>query len=194
VPGAAYGPTQGVAQSIIAKQNLEGRDTGGIGGTLAGNALSLAAMRATLEKVLTPEAFTRMILMAERWTEGVSTAIADFGLPWHVTRLGCRAEYLFSPVAPRNGTQAHDAMDFELERFMGSERESVRTRILRGFLQSDELGLGGRQALRLQEQVVHVAISSATPEQRFDVAVHRFDHSHRHLGPAIVEDALQVIQ
>jgi|SRR6516225_2808910 len=78
--------------------------------------------------------------------------------------------------------------------FLGSERESVRTRILRSFLQSDELGLGGRQALRLQEQIVHVAISSATPEQRFDVAVHRFDHSHRHLGPAIVEDTLQVIQ
>src|SRR6516165_3310805 len=80
------------------------------------------------------------------------------------------------------------------KRKYGSERESVRTRILRSFLQSDELGLGGRQALRLQEQIVHVAISSATPEQRFDVAVHRFDHSHRHLGPAIVEDTLQVIQ
>jgi len=118
VPGAAYGFTQEVAQSILAKQNLEDSDTGGIGGTLAGNALSLAAMRATLEKVLTPEAFTRMILMAERWTKGVSTAIADFGLPWNVTRLGCRAEYLFSPLAPKNGTQAHDAMDFELERFM----------------------------------------------------------------------------
>ena len=85
VPGAAYGFTQEVAQSIVAKQNLEDCDTGGIGGTLAGNALSLAAMRATLEKVLTPEAFTRMILMAERWTKGVSTAIADFGLPWNVT-------------------------------------------------------------------------------------------------------------
>jgi glutamate-1-semialdehyde 2,1-aminomutase len=58
-----------------------------------------------------------MIPMAERWTAGVEKAIAEFGVPWHVTRLGCRAEYLFSAKRPRNGTEAHDAMDFELERF-----------------------------------------------------------------------------
>jgi len=118
VPGAAYGFTEEVAQCIIAKQNLEDCDTGGIGGTLAGNALSLAAMRATLQKVLTKEAFDRMIPVAERWTEGVAKAISEFQLPWNVTRLGCRAEYRFSPQTPRNGSQAHDAMDFELERFM----------------------------------------------------------------------------
>ena len=78
---------------------------------------SLAAMRATLTKVLTKEAFDRMIPMAERWTVGVARAIADAELPWHVTRLGCRAEYMFGPE-PKNGKQSHDAMDFELERFM----------------------------------------------------------------------------
>ena len=118
VPGAAYGFTPEVAQCIADRMNLEDCDTGGIGGTLAGNALSLAAMRATLQKVLTKDAFDRMIPMAERWTEGVAKAITDFGLPWNVTRLGCRAEYLFSARRPKNGTQAHDAMDFELERFM----------------------------------------------------------------------------
>ena len=118
VPGAAYGFTQEIAKCITDRSNLEDCDTGGIGGTLAGNALSLAAMRATLAKVLTKEAFDQMIPMAERWTAGVEKAIAEFGVPWHVTRLGCRAEYLFSSSRPRNGTQAHDAMDFELERFM----------------------------------------------------------------------------
>lgn len=118
VPGAAYGLTEPVAKSIAEKQSLEDCDTGGIGGTLAGNALSLAAMRATLQKVLNKEAFDRMIPMAERWTRGVQKAITDFNVPWHVTRLGCRAEYLFAPRAPRNGSEAHDAMDFELERFM----------------------------------------------------------------------------
>jgi glutamate-1-semialdehyde 2,1-aminomutase len=118
VPGAAYGFTQKVADMILERHSLEDCDTGGIGGTLAGNALSLAAMRATLTKVLTKEAFDRMIPMAERWTAGVQKVINDFGLPWHVTRLGCRAEYLFSPNEPKNGTEAHDAMDFELERFM----------------------------------------------------------------------------
>ena len=117
VPGAAYGFSQEVADRIVAKQELENCDVGGIGGTLAGNALSLAAMRATLTKVLTKEAFDRMIPMAERWTAGVAKAIAEAELPWHVTRLGCRAEYLFGPE-PKNGAQAHDAMDFELERFM----------------------------------------------------------------------------
>jgi glutamate-1-semialdehyde 2,1-aminomutase len=75
-------------------------------------------MRATLEKVLTQSAFDQMIPLAERWSDGVAKAIAKFGVPWNVTRLGCRAEYLFSSRTPRNGGEAHDAMDFELERFM----------------------------------------------------------------------------
>src|SRR6266478_1105112 len=104
--------------TISARHNLEDCDVGGIGGTLAGNALSLAAMHATLEKVLTQQAFDRTIPLAERWTAGVEQAIAEFDVPWHVSRLGCRAEYLFSRDRPRNGSQAHDAMDFELERFM----------------------------------------------------------------------------
>jgi glutamate-1-semialdehyde 2,1-aminomutase len=117
IPGAAYGFSQEVAERIAARHELENCDVGGIGGTLAGNALSLAAMRATLTKVLTQNAFDRMIPLAERWTAGVAQAISEAELPWHVTHLGCRAEYLFGPE-PKNGTQAHDTMDFELERFM----------------------------------------------------------------------------
>jgi glutamate-1-semialdehyde 2,1-aminomutase len=118
IPGAAYGFTEEVAKRIAEGQSLEDCDTGGIGGTLAGNALSLSAMRATLTKVLTKEAFDRMMPVAQRWTSGVEKVIVEFALPWHVTRLGCRAEYQFSANRPRNGTEAHDAMDFELERFM----------------------------------------------------------------------------
>lgn len=128
IPGAAYGFSQEVAERImnpqhltegeVSTENLEDCDVGGVGGTLAGNAVSLAAMRATLSKVLTQEAFDRMIPMAERWAEGVARAIAEADLPWHVSRLGCRAEYLFSAKVPQNGSEAHDAMDFELERFM----------------------------------------------------------------------------
>jgi glutamate-1-semialdehyde 2,1-aminomutase len=118
IPGAAYGFSQEVADRITAKESLEDCDVGGIGGTLAGNALSLAAMRATLSQVLTQEAFDRMIPLAKRWTAGVQAAIDEFGVPWNVTRLGCRAEYLYSAKEPRNGQEAHDGMDFELERFM----------------------------------------------------------------------------
>jgi glutamate-1-semialdehyde 2,1-aminomutase len=118
VPGAAYGFTDAMAKAIARSQDLEDCDTGGIGGTLAGNALSLAAMRATLTKVLTKDAFARAIPLAERWTAGVEKAIREFDVPWHVTRLGCRAEYQFSSRRPKNGSEAHDAMDFEIERFM----------------------------------------------------------------------------
>ncbi|OFW70872.1 MAG: aminotransferase [Actinobacteria bacterium RBG_16_68_12] len=118
IPAAAYGFSGELAARLAGTIELEDADVGGIGGTLAANALSLAAMRATLAEVLTEEAFARMIPLAERWTEGVEAGIAEAGLPWHVSRLGCRAEYLFGPDRPRNGTEAHDAGDFALERYM----------------------------------------------------------------------------
>jgi glutamate-1-semialdehyde 2,1-aminomutase len=118
VPGAAYGFTPEVADRILRKMSLEDCDVGGIGGTLAGNALSLAAMRATLERVLTPQSFARMIPLGERFERGVGSAIREVGLPWHVSRLGCRAEYQFRATPPRNGGEAAAAMDFELERFL----------------------------------------------------------------------------
>ena len=91
---------------------------GGIGGTLAGNALSLAAIRATLTEVLTDEAFARMIPLAERFEAGVDGVLRGADVPWHVTRLGARGEYHFMPELPRNGSDqaAHD--DGELERFL----------------------------------------------------------------------------
>ncbi len=118
IPGAAYGFTQEVADRISARIQTADCDTGGIGGTLAANALSLAAMKATLRDVLTQEAFGRMIPLAERFAAGVEGAIAKSGVDWHVTRLGCRAEYLFCKQRPRNGGEAAAAADFELERYM----------------------------------------------------------------------------
>jgi glutamate-1-semialdehyde 2,1-aminomutase len=118
VPAAAYGFSAELAEQVVASIELEDVDVGGVGGTLAGNALSLAAMRATLAEVLTEEAFARMIPLAERWAAGVEDAITEAGLPWHVTRLGCRAEYLFGPDRPRNGSEASVAGNFALERFM----------------------------------------------------------------------------
>jgi len=118
IPGAAYGCTEEVAQRIAARIQLEDCDVGGIGGTLAGNALSLAAMRATLEHVLTAKNFKKMIALAVRFNEGVSSAIKNGGLPWNVQRLGCRAEYTFCAKPPRNGGESAAAADFELERFL----------------------------------------------------------------------------
>jgi glutamate-1-semialdehyde 2,1-aminomutase len=118
VPAAAYGFTRGVAELLGPITSEKEADTGGIGGTLAANALSLAAMRATLEHVLTDDAFERMIALAERFVEGVEAVIAERDLPWHITRLGCRAEYLFQPNRPRTGAEAAARADPELDAFM----------------------------------------------------------------------------
>ena len=118
IPGAVYGFTEEVAERIRQNTTVEDADTGGIGGTLAGNALSLAAMRATLERVLTPEAYARTIPLAERFEAGVQSVIAEKQLPWIVKRLGCRAEYWFRPAPPHNGAEAAAAVDAELDRYM----------------------------------------------------------------------------
>lgn len=116
LPAGTYGMTAEVAERIDREIELELCDVGGIGGTLAGNALSLAAMRATLGEVLTEAAYEHTIPLAERWTAGVQAALDATGLPWHVTRLGCRAEYLFGPDRPRNGSEAAAMDDFALQR------------------------------------------------------------------------------
>lgn len=118
IPGGTYGCTEEVAQRISARIHLEDCDVGGIGGTLAGNALSLAAMRATLEHVLTKKNFAKMIALAVRFNDGVSAEIRKRGLPWNVQRLGCRAEYTFCRKPPRNGGESAAASHFELERFL----------------------------------------------------------------------------
>ena len=118
IPTGTFGMTREVAASIAAKVELEIIDTGGIGGTLAGNALSLASMRATLTQVLTEENFARMIELGTRWSDGVDAAIKVFNLPWTCNRLGARGEYLFANSAPRTGREASDAGDFELEQYI----------------------------------------------------------------------------
>jgi len=118
VPSAAYGMSAPLAERIYANTDYRNADVGGIGGTLAGNALSLAAMRATLGQVLTDDAFERMIALGERFERGVREVIASRELPWHVVRLGCRAEYLFRPEVARNGAEAAAGQDEALDPFI----------------------------------------------------------------------------
>ena len=118
IPTGTFGMRSEMADRIRAKVERELIDTGGIGSTLAGNALSLAAMRATLTQVLTDEAFERMVSLGTQWCDGVDSAIKEFDLPWYCSRLGARGEYLFQPNAPRTGKEAADAGDFELEQYV----------------------------------------------------------------------------
>jgi glutamate-1-semialdehyde 2,1-aminomutase len=118
IPVAAYGMTADLAEAIRATVPVDDSDVGGIGGTLAGYALSMAAARVALGEVITDEAFARMIPLAERWERGVAAAIARRGAPWSVTRLGARAEYHFMPDPPRDGAQQIAHADPELERLL----------------------------------------------------------------------------
>jgi glutamate-1-semialdehyde 2,1-aminomutase len=118
VPIGAYGMSEAVADRIAADAEGDYEDVGGVGGTLAGNALSLAAARATLAEVLTPEAFARMTALQERFSAGVQATIDRHGLPWCVVPLGARAEYRFAPEPPRTGSESEAAADAELDDYL----------------------------------------------------------------------------
>ncbi len=118
IPSAAYGMTEDVQRRIVETTDPEVIDVGGTGGTLAGNALSLAAMRATLAEVMTDAAFEGMIELGERFERGVQDVISSRELPWHVVRLGCRVEYLFRAEPARNGAEAFEGQDAELDPFI----------------------------------------------------------------------------
>ena len=115
VPAGAFGLTREVAERALAQEDADYVDVGGVGGTLAGNALSVAAMRTALTEVLTEDTYSRTVPLAERFERGVREAIERAGVPWNVVRLGCRVEYGFSPEPPRNGSEAASSHDDELE-------------------------------------------------------------------------------
>lgn len=118
IPAAVYGLSKEVGNLVSKSIKVDESDVGGIGGTLAGNALSLAAMRATLENTLKKETFAHTIPLAIRFTDEVKKVIDEFKLPWVINRLGCRAEYWFCETLPRNGGEAEAAVDPDLDRYM----------------------------------------------------------------------------
>ncbi len=118
IPIGAYGLHADFAERLLSRSDLDLVDTGGVGGTLAGNALSLAAARATLEQVLTEEAFAGMIALCTRYHEGVEQIIANHSLPWSARQLGARSEYRFADPAPRNGTESEASTDVDLEDYL----------------------------------------------------------------------------
>jgi glutamate-1-semialdehyde 2,1-aminomutase len=118
VPIGAYGVSAELAERIAAAEDADLEDTGGVGGTLAGNALSLAAARATLGEVLTDSAFEHMSALRERFVAGVEQAFERFSVPWSIVSLGARAEYRFAPEPPRTGAESAAAGNRELEEFL----------------------------------------------------------------------------
>lgn len=117
IPVAAYGMSSDLASRAEKSLASHDVDVSGLGGTLSGSVLAMAAVRATLSNALLPEHFDKTIRLATRWADGVSSVIKKFGLDWSVQQLGCRAEYWFCQ-APKNGAQAAAGVDPELENFM----------------------------------------------------------------------------
>jgi glutamate-1-semialdehyde 2,1-aminomutase len=118
VPAGAYGLTTELAERVQARDDADLVDTGGVGGTMAGNALSMAATRATLEQVLTEDAFAAMIALATRFTDDVRALLETRGLPWSVVQLGARAEVRFTAPAPGDGGQSAAAADPDLDDYL----------------------------------------------------------------------------
>ncbi len=118
IPCGAYGLSQAIVDEIGRHAELDLVDMGGVGGTLAGNPISTAAMRATLSEVLTDEAFVAMTALATRFADGVRAIIEEHALPWSIQQLGARAEYRFTNPAPRNGGESAAAHDPELDDYL----------------------------------------------------------------------------
>jgi len=121
IPSGAYGITEDVASAITRHTEAGDADivdVGGVGGTLAGNALSTAAMRATLGEVLTEEAFEHMASLATDFTKGVQATLDHFDVPWSISQLGARAEYRFARPAPTTGEASAAAADEQLDAYM----------------------------------------------------------------------------
>jgi glutamate-1-semialdehyde 2,1-aminomutase len=118
IPSGAYGLSSDLARLVEAHPEADLIDVGGIGGTLAGNPLSVAAMRATLEHVLTDDAFAHMERLATEFTDGVQQPIDRTGVAWSVSHLGARSEYRFASPAPRTGSESAAAADQELDDYL----------------------------------------------------------------------------
>jgi glutamate-1-semialdehyde 2,1-aminomutase len=115
IPIGAYGVSAELSARIAGLDEADLVDVGGVGGTLAGNALSLAAAHATLSEVLTREAFEGMFALRERYVDGVASVLAARGIPWTIVSLGARAELCFAPEPPRTGGESAALFDTALE-------------------------------------------------------------------------------
>jgi glutamate-1-semialdehyde 2,1-aminomutase len=122
VPCAVYGFTAEVAEAMERLRDSGEKGHSGIGTTLSANALALAAMRACLTEVMTPEAYARMLPLAEKLATRLRAMIAGHGLDWHVAQVGSRGEFICDPTPARNGSEArakvHGALEHALHLYL----------------------------------------------------------------------------
>ena len=99
-----------------------------MGTTLSANALQFKAMRANLEHVMTPAAYDHMLPLSEKLARGIEGEIKKRNIPWHVSNVGARAEFVCAPQRPRNGTEAQAAMDLSELAAMPPEAACINVR------------------------------------------------------------------
>jgi glutamate-1-semialdehyde 2,1-aminomutase len=111
----AYGISNELTQ--FAEDNID-RYRGGhvlpLGGTLFGNALSLAAAKAVLENVLTLDAYAHVNRLGKQLSDGLNGIFKEHDLPWQAPHLGGRSGYCLTPELPRNSDEASQSLNYEL--------------------------------------------------------------------------------
>ena len=115
LPCAVYGFTQAVAERMVHAKEAAPDGHSGIGTTLAGNALTLAALDAALTHLHTEANYAHMTTLARQLDEGLTQRIRAAGRPWTVTRLGARLELQFMPRTPRSAQDVRDMAQGDLE-------------------------------------------------------------------------------
>jgi glutamate-1-semialdehyde 2,1-aminomutase len=115
LPAAAYGVSEDLAARMQAAKDAAPAGHSGIGTTLSGNMMTLAAMHATLTEVATPAAYAHMFELADFLENGLNAMLQRHTLPWCITRIGARLELQFCATAPSNAKEARAAQQEELE-------------------------------------------------------------------------------
>jgi glutamate-1-semialdehyde 2,1-aminomutase len=116
LPAAIWGMSADVAAAFQKSEEIREPGHSGMGTTLSANPLQFAAMRATLEQIMTAKHYAHMEKLAARLEVGLAKAIKAAKLPWHVVRVGARVEFICAPGPLKNGTDAEHAHAPALER------------------------------------------------------------------------------
>jgi glutamate-1-semialdehyde 2,1-aminomutase len=106
VPAAVWGMSDDVASRLSYILATKEPGHSGMGTTLSANALSMAALAANLQYVMTPAAYAHMERLARELEGGLCAVLDTRRIPWQVARVGARLEFIFSNVPLKNGTEA----------------------------------------------------------------------------------------
>ena len=115
LPAAAYGFSAEMSKKMKAAKDNAPPGHSGIGTTLSGNMLTLAAIYATLTETATEAAYRHMLALARLLEHQLNEAISAHKLPWIISRMGARLELQFCKTPPINAKQASAAQNDIIE-------------------------------------------------------------------------------